>query len=127
MPLDLGIADASETGRLPARLVVLVDDHRSYPFIEILSLDDTRHDTEFGAHASREVPGLAATNLGERDLETERRFGADDGGGFPGPGRVGALGIRLAVERVEDGLDVRARKQPVDGSAPCRDRPLPRW
>ena len=51
MALDLGIRHLGERGRLPARRVVLVDDHRAHAFIEIMAMNDARHYAEFGLHA----------------------------------------------------------------------------
>src|SRR5581483_3307971 len=120
MALDLGLADAGERRRPPARLVVLVDDHGTHALVEIVAFDDARHYAEFGAHARRKIPGFAAPHLRQRDLEAERRFGADRGGGLARPI------IALAVERGDDVLDPVMREQAVDGGAMRRQPALAR-
>src|SRR5262249_60769276 len=72
--LDLRVPHRIERRRPPARRVLLVDDHRADAFVEIVPVDEARDDAEFGLHAIRERPGLAAPHLCERDLETRRRF-----------------------------------------------------
>ena len=106
-----------ERRRLPARLVVLVDDHGAHALVEIVAMDDARHYAEFGAHARLEIPMPAAPHLRQRDFQTERRFRPHGGGGLARPFGVGAAGSRFAVERGEDVLDAFAGES--SGRSPC--------
>ena len=56
MALDFLSAHLGERRRLPARRVVLVDDHGAHALVEIVAMDDARHYAEFGAHARFEIP-----------------------------------------------------------------------
>src|SRR5215813_11314043 len=79
MALNLGIADRGERRRLPMRRLILVDDHRPYPLVEVMPAYDAGNYSEFGPHALGEIEAAAAPKLGERDLETQGRFDADAG------------------------------------------------
>src|SRR4051794_23472951 len=81
MPLDLGVGDLGERGGVPARRVVLVDDHSAHALVEIMASNDARHYAEFRLHARCEVQGFAAAYLRQREFKAERRFGPDVGGG----------------------------------------------
>src|SRR5262249_60923344 len=50
MPFHLGRAHRRERGGLPARRLVLVDDHSSDPFVEVVATHHARDYAEFGAH-----------------------------------------------------------------------------
>ena len=80
MPFDIGRAHRVERGRLPARRLVLVDDHRSYPLVEIAARNDSGGYPEFSAHALVEIEHSPPPQQRQRDLEAGRRFGADQGG-----------------------------------------------
>src|SRR5262245_55325551 len=69
MALDLGIADRRERRRLPMRRLILVDDHRPYPLVEVVPARDAGNYSEFRPHALGEIEAAAAPELGERDLE----------------------------------------------------------
>src|SRR5215813_14019992 len=79
MAIDVGIADRRERRRLPMRRLILVDDHRPYPLVEVMPACDAGNYSEFGPHALGEIEAAAAPKLGERDLETQGRFDADAG------------------------------------------------
>ena len=101
MPSDLGLRHRVERRRPPARRVVLVDDHRAHPFIEVFAVNDARHYAEFGLHARIECEGFAGANLRQRKLQARRRFGPDGCGGRAGKFGVRASRPRLAFERRE--------------------------
>ena len=97
MALDLGVGDLGERGRLPARRVVLVDDHRAHALVEIMAVDDARHYAEFGAHARRRNRSAAPRRTcASASLRLSGDFVRDRGGGLAGPFGVGAAGRRLA-------------------------------
>ena len=71
---------AASDGRLPARRLILVDDHRSYSLVEVVPPDDAGHDAKFGTHALGEIQRGTAPHLRKRDLQARRRFRAYQGG-----------------------------------------------
>src|SRR5262249_57506247 len=74
MPFHLGRAHRGERGRSPARPLVLVYDHRSDPFVEVVPTHHAGDYAELGAHARGEIERRTAPHLGKCDLETRRRF-----------------------------------------------------
>ena len=54
------VANARQRGGLPARRLVLVDDHRSYPLVKIVPAQQTRDYAEFSAHALGEIKAASA-------------------------------------------------------------------
>src|SRR5450631_1275234 len=115
----------------PARPIVLVDDHRANALIEVLSIDDARHDAPLRAHAVRKRPLAAAPQLRQRELEAERRLGADGRGDGAGPfgiiaPNLGTTCRRLGVEPREYILDAVAGEDSIDGGAVHGEGPLPR-
>ena len=126
MPLDLRLTDIGKRRGLPARPVVLVDDHGAHTLIEIMPMDHARHYAKLHAHARLEVPGFSPPDLRQRKLEAERRFCAYRGGGFPSPFGITTAGHRFAIERGENVLDHVAGKQPINRRPVLHDRSLPR-
>src|SRR5882672_2674892 len=103
MPRDIRLADRLKRGRLPARRLVLVDDHRSYALVEVVAAHDARDYAEFDAHARFEIELPPAPQLRQRDLDTRRRFGSDQGCGGVGKCRIRAI-LRCTIltrKRVE--------------------------
>src|SRR5262249_14110463 len=74
MPFHFGRAHRCERGRSPARPLVLVYDHRSDPFVEVVSTHHAGDYSELGAHARGEIERRTASRLRKGDLETRRRF-----------------------------------------------------
>src|SRR5437667_252400 len=104
MPVDFGFAHGLQRCRLPARPVVLVDDHRSDALVEIMPVHEPRYDAQLRPHAVLKRPRLAAAHLRERELEAGRRFAADRRRGFFRPARI-ASPFRLRVQPSENILD----------------------
>src|SRR6266481_3385795 len=77
MAFDLGLADGGQRGGSPARGIVLVEDHGTDSFIEIVTVDDARNDAELGAHALAERPVRTAAHLRQRNLQARRRLPAN--------------------------------------------------
>jgi len=105
MTLDIRLADIGKCRGLPARPVVLIDDHSPYTFIEIMPVNHARHYAKFHAHARLEVPGFSPPDLRQCKLEAEWRFCTHRGRGFPRPFRIPAAGSPLAIKRGKDVLD----------------------
>ena len=124
MARHLGVAHIRQSRRLPARLVVLVDDHGAHTLIEIVTINDARDYAEFGAHARCEIASCAEADLRQRNFKTERRFGPHQGRGFARPFGVSAAGCRLTIERRQNGFNLVAGEQPVDRGAAGHHRPL---
>src|SRR5262245_1682351 len=124
--LDVRLADVGQRGRPPAWLVVLVDDHGAYAFIEIMSVNDAGHYAEFRAHARIEIPGPAAAHLRQRQFKTERRLSADGGSRLLRPIRVDPARDRFAIERGKNGLDHVPSEQTVDCGAVLHNHTLSR-
>ena len=125
MALDLGVADLGQRRRPPARLVVLVDDHRAHAFVEIVAMNDARHYAEFGLHARLEIPSSRRARIcASASFRLSRRFGADRGrGGLRGPFGVLAALRGRALSRMS------STRSPVNSRSIARaarhDRPLP--
>jgi hypothetical protein len=79
---------------------------------------------ELGAHARGEIERRTAPHLGKCDLETRRRFCADQGGRGGGKSRIGSARGTLGVERGEDVLDQFSLEQRLDRLASRRHRPV---
>src|SRR5262245_27921829 len=124
MTLDLGLADLGQRRRPPTRGIVLVDDHGPHALIKIMSMNDARHYAEFHAHARFEIPCLAAPHLRQRHFETERRFRAYYGSGFPRPVRISTPRLRFTVKTSENIFDHVPGEQPIDRRPTGCDRPL---
>src|SRR5258708_13084208 len=88
MAFDLGRADRFERGWLPMRRLILVDDHRSNPFVKIMPEQQARGYAEFTAHALGKIEISTTPQLRQRDLETGRRLPPD-----PGPGATPQAGL----------------------------------
>ena len=116
---------APSVGRLPARRVVLVDDHRAHALVHVVTIDDPRHDAKLGAHAGLERMAAPVAHLRERELQTGRRFGAD---GLPRscrPFRLVGDRLRLAL-RAPPGSPRHCRRENVRSMvAPPRHRSAP--
>src|SRR5262249_43000529 len=67
--LHLSRINRREGGRLPVRRLILVDDHRPHPLIEVMAPHHAGHYAEFGAHALCEIECGAAPHLRQCELE----------------------------------------------------------
>jgi len=94
--------------------LILVDDHRSYPFVKIMPKNQARDYAEFTAHALGEIKSPAAPQLRQRDLETGRRLRPDRGRAGTRKAGVRPLARCLGIEDGQDALDRIACKQPID-------------
>src|SRR5688572_27495107 len=121
MTFDVGVGYLGQGRGLPARLVVLVDDHSAHAFVEIMAADDTRDYAEFRLHALAEVPILAAANLRQSELETQWRFGPDRG---CRAARPFGMFTALLIEPGENVFDTIAGEQSVNGGTTCGNRSL---
>src|SRR6266436_2370747 len=101
----------------PARMIVLVDDHGADTLIEIVPVSDAGHYAEFRPHARLERPVAATPHLRKRDLQAQRRFGANHRCNFARPAGVAACGCRLGIEPRQYLLDAAGGENPVDGAA----------
>src|SRR5262249_55815081 len=124
MALNLGIADRGERRRLPMRRLILVDDARPYPLLEVVPARGAGKYSEFGPHTLGEIEVAAAPRLGERDLEAQGRLGADGGSGGSGEGRVDAACGGRGVESRQHVLDPVPAEEPVDRGATSHHSPL---
>ena len=106
---------------MPARFIVLVDDHRADALSEIGALDDAGRDGEFLSHFVLEARHVAAlADEVQRDLHRLRRFGREDRQLLLCPQ------VRIGGEAGEDLLKRIGGEQPVDvgeiGEDPCLGR-----
>src|SRR5262249_58622006 len=74
VPLHRGRINRRESGRLPVRRLILVDDHRPHPLIEVMAPHHAGHYAEFGAHALGEIERGAAAHLRQCELEAGWRL-----------------------------------------------------
>src|SRR5262249_59121675 len=106
-----------------ARLWVFVYDHGSAPFVEVVPTHHGGDYAELGAHARGEIERRTAPHLGKCDLETRRRFCADQGGRGGGKGRIGSARRAFGVERGEDVFDPFSPEHRLDRLASRHHRP----
>src|SRR6476646_9259218 len=121
MPLDFGITDLRQRSRFPARLVVFVDNHRADALVKIVTSDHARDYAEFRLHAHCEAPLFAAANLGERELETEWRFGSNID---RRSARPFCMLAGFGIEHPQDFFDAVADEQTINDIAACENRTL---
>src|SRR5690348_3829586 len=116
MTFDLGLADSGQCGRPPVRRLVLVDDHRSDSFIEVVPSYYAGNYPVFGAHALVERERSAAPLQGQRELEAERGLLPDRrrrrAGKVACAARLGSAGVEARqnffyVIRIEPSVDRR--------------------
>src|SRR5262244_2666333 len=112
--VDVGLEHLAQARRVPARRIVLVDDHGAYAFIEVGTVDDTRDDAKFRLHTVGKRPLAAAAKLRQSDLEAQRRLAADRRRGGARPASLGAVRDRFAIERLQDVLDPIGGKQAIE-------------
>src|ERR1700730_18015618 len=124
MAFDLGRADRFDRGWLPMWRLILVDDHRSNPFVKIMPEQQARGYAEFTAHALGKIEMSTTPQLRQRDLETGRRLQPDRGRGGTREDGVCALADGLRVEGGQDVLDTAVGKQAIDNRPARGQRPL---
>src|SRR5215831_3473714 len=100
---------------MPARTIVLVDDHGPDTLVEIVPISDAGHYAEFGPHALLKRPVTATLHLRQRDLEAQRRLGANRRRHIARPAGVALCGRGLCVEPRQYLLDAAGGENPVDG------------
>src|SRR5687767_4229607 len=98
MSLHLRVADLADRRPPPLRPLVLVDDHCPDAIVEIVAMDNARHDTKLGLHAVGKRPGLAASHLRKRDLQAGWGFSTNQRSRGPRESSLVAVGNRLAIK-----------------------------
>src|SRR5580704_4724787 len=114
MPFYLGRADRFKPGWLPVGRLILVDDHRSYPFVKIMPKQQARDYAEFTTHALGEIEIATAPQLLQRDFEAGRRLRPDRGRREAREVGIRPLAGDLRVEPGQDALHAVPCKQPID-------------
>ena len=80
MARDLVLRHRAERRRPPARRIVLVDDHRAHPFVEVVAVDDRGTLCGIRSACTHRMTALRpAPHLRQRNLEAGRRFGPNGG------------------------------------------------
>src|SRR5437667_415498 len=121
---DLLLADLGDRAVLPARLLVLVHEHRADTLEEIMCGHRVLGHPVFQRQGGLDVhAGLAELHLMEGDLEADGRGAPHGGAGLARPVAV------LFRKRLQDRLDAPAAKAAIDLCAPrCEpftDTPMP--
>ena len=122
--VHVGSADGLKPIGMPARLLVLVDDHRPYSLIKIAPVHKARDYSKLRPHALGETQGRPASHLRERNLETGRRLCPHRASGGTSELRIGAACGRCAVKGCQYVLDALAQKQPINRWPLRRDGPF---
>jgi len=132
--LDHRVIDQGEGRGIPARLLVLVDEHGAHPLVKIVAGHDVLGQPVFEGERLLDRKLAAGDQLAQGDLEAGRRFRHQAGARFRGPLGIRPALRRLTFERIEDRLDRVAGKAAVDrrlaGADPWADfwarrQPLP--
>src|SRR5688572_15379482 len=117
--VDRGAVDVLEALRIPARLVVLVDDAGADALAHVALVEARVHQAQLHAEAIGEAHLPAAAQLLERDLEERGRALREPGEGRIAPGAE--FGALLGGERQRDRLDGAVREVPIDGGPQALD------